>query len=330
MNICKKIQLVSAVVMASMTVASAQQIRPEFVKTNQSFVFFNVVKGAKYPGMIKCVPAINRLEVILCGCEKDGSFGRVKAAQDLEFLAPLRYTTKFADSGLQIDKKLEGYREAYVGIMVEALLKASHLMPADGYKGDLLVEEYLAGMPMKWAVSSIEEFRGVKGYLIKKFMEYNVAAPAKKPLLLVEFLDGNPAYDDTDKEFLNTFFDVLDPLDPAVKAFFDQCQKSFGDMLDKTKDAKNTGESIGELLMRNMESVSGDFEGKKVVAIVLGAVVGGIVVAKLTKMACGKLDKWFDKGLEAIHVKNPEDPNRAPMNHGDAVDIVNAINASHN
>jgi hypothetical protein len=288
MNICKKIQLVSAIVMASMTVASAQQTRPEFVKTNQNFVYFNAVKGDKYPGMIKCNPAIHRFEVVLCGCEKEGSFGRVKTAQDLEFLAPLRHTTKLADSGLQIDKKLEGYREAYVGIVIEALLKASHLMPADGYKGDLLVEEYLAGMPMKWAVSSIEEFRGVKGYLIKKFMEHNVTVPSKKPLLLVEFLDNNPSYDDTDKEFLNTFFDVLDPLDPAVKAFFDQCQKSFGDMLDKTKDAKNTGESIGELLMRNMESVSGDFEGKKVAAMVIGSVTAMIVFEVIWKGVVGK------------------------------------------
>jgi len=273
---------------------------PELARADQSCVVFKVIDGAKYPAMVLVDPAVYQIQVVLGGTEQDGSIGLVKKADDLKNMVPLRYTVKNADSGVQIDKKYDGCREAYVGIALEYFFKAVNLMPSDGYKGVMLVDEYKAGKPQKWVFSNLEQLRGIKAYMLRKFAELNVIAPEKKPLLLLEILNGDTKFTDDDITFLNTYFDVLDRDDARVVSFFKAVQSMHSDILDKTKDAKNVMESMGELLMRKMESASGDFEGKKVVAILLGFIVGGIVI----KLVADLISKNCDKVLIQVGLKD--------------------------
>lgn len=225
--------------------------RPELEKLDQPVVFFRAIQGAKYPMMFKFIPAADQLNIVFFGVEKSGYVRHVKRPSDLMTLVPIRYGLTFADSKTKIDKKYEGFRDSPLGKGFENLFKMVGLLPTTGYKGTALVDEYNAGIPMKLVLSSVDQFKALKVYLRR-----NLAFPdvtSKKPLLLLEILDTTKSLDEDDKTFLNAYFDVCDPLDPAVKKFFENAQKSITKLHAKIEDAKHIGESAGEMIFRAFE-----------------------------------------------------------------------------
>lgn len=243
----------------------ADDVRPELVTTDQPFVIFKAIKGAKHPLMFKCFPGVNELDVVYFGTQKKSGVKLFKTAKDLENISPLRFSMKFADNTpVQIDKKYPGCREAYLGSGLENLFKLAGLYPCDGYKGIALVDEYNAGLPMKWVVSSVEYFKAIKKYVLKGFAAANVVAPEVKPLLLLEIVDTKNSLDASDYEFLNTYFELADTTDPVVKKFFEGASKTVGSISDKTKEALNVGTLAGEALLNAVEKTAKEFDAKKI------------------------------------------------------------------
>ena len=245
-------------------------LRYQLNRKDQHFVYFRYVDGDKYPVMFKCDPRLNKIEVVLCGTyDKVYDIVRqVQSSGDLIDLTPIRQIAKSVDFGTQHDKKFDGYREAWGGIILEAMLKSVGLLSSDGYKGDLLVDEYVGNEPHVFEVvlGSQQDFKAWKAYMLRNFELKNVSAPEAKPLLFLKLLGGNQVLDERDWEFLSTYFDVLGYDEPQVKEFFSNTKDIVLDYLDKTKEAKQVGQGFGEMLMSGIEGKTKDFKVKKLVA----------------------------------------------------------------
>lgn len=297
MNISKNFKIMSVFALAgafatashaqSVAIPTEQDIRSEFITTDQPFVIFKAIKGGKYPFMFRCYPGLGQLDVVYFGTEKKSGIKFVKTPKELENLTPIRFSFKLADNtAVQVDKKYTGYRESYLGTGLESLFKAAGLYPAEGYKGTAIVDEYKAGLPMKWALCNTEAFKAFKKYILKGFNAANVVVPAVKPLLLVEIVDLQGGLDASDYEFLSTYFQLLDPKDPIAKKFFDGASKTVSSLSDKTKDAFVVGAGAGETILNALDSdkqLKG-FEGAKIRDVLLVA-----ALLKGSELAIGAL-----------------------------------------
>ncbi len=280
MNLVKRFQLLNIAVLAVFSVSGLVAAeRPELVKTDQAVVFFKALKGDKYPMLLKLSPAENKMTIILCGTKTaNGKVKLAKKACELRDMVAIRNSVKSADgcTQTQIDKKYEGYREAYAAIALTKLLMFAGLYPAEGYNGTVLVDEYVQGLPMKIVLSNMKQFAALKAYLIANFKNSNVVPATQKPLLLLEVLDKEAVLSDSDKAFLNTYFELLDPCNAAVKTFFDNAQKLQYDLMDKTKDAKVVAELFCEAQLRKMEELVSDFDTKKLAGVLTMLVAADI------------------------------------------------------
>lgn len=311
MNISKNFKIMSVFALAA-TIATAsyaqsavipaeQDIRSEFITTDQPFVIFKAIKGGKYPFMFKCYPGMNQLDVVYFGTQKKSGVKFVKNPKELENLTPIRYSFKLADNtAVQVDKKYTGYREAYLGIGLENLFKATGLYPTAGYKGIALVDEYQAGLPMKWALCDVVAFKALKKYVLKGFDAANVIVPAVKPLLLLEIVNQEASLDASDYEFLNKYFDLLDPKDAIVKKFFDGATKTINSIADKAKDSLTVGAMVGETVLNALDGdkqIKG-FEAEKIrdalLVIALGK-LGEIAFSAAKDAAAPTINDWMAK-----------------------------------
>jgi len=261
--------------------------REEFKKVDQSFMFFKTF--GKCPYAMHYDPAINQLSYTFLGCldTKTENIVLPRKGAQLATLIPVRFTQKFLDANVQIDRKYSGYRETFIGKSLEGGLKALGVMSDHQFEGSFMINEYKNAVPMKWVLRDMTDLKGLITYLKAKFTEENIV-PTKKPLLLLEIVNNTNALDAADLEFLNTYFEILDPLDSNVKAFFSACQDTLNDAMDVSKDAKYVLESFSEMVLRDIEKGDQEFKGKelavKMVVLVAAAFTTALIVDVLTDL----------------------------------------------
>lgn len=235
--------------------------RKEFTNVDQrSGKFVSLGK----PFLVKHNPSLDELDLIYCAWydEKDGSIKQHTTSIDLEKIVPTRWTAKFVDTGVKIDRIGEGYRDTYTEQIIEKLLKTVKIYPDLTYNGTFLVDEYVEILPMKWIFTTIEDFRAIKNYLVKKFAMKSISIPQEKPLLLVDFIEKNQSFNDDDITFLNTYYAVLNPEDQAVKKFFLDIKLAMNIAREDTVNAKAILESPGEAFIRQIEDKFGSLKTK--------------------------------------------------------------------
>ncbi|MFA5306211.1 MAG: hypothetical protein WC365_02065 [Candidatus Babeliales bacterium] len=296
----KWLQAVKALLFAALCM-SGLSAHTEFKRHDQAFVFFKAADGFKFPYMMVCKPALNQWNMVLCGAVKNGTHRFIKHAEDLENIVPLRNTIKFGDSGTKIDKKYQGFREANIAILLELFFRSVGLMSNEGYAGKVLVDEYAAGLPMKWVLGSIEHFRALRNYMTNALSVPGAKLPSQKPLLMIEFLDGKADFNEDDKTFLTNCFEVLDPTDAEACAFFDRAQTKLAGVMDATSSAKQVKEDIGEMFLNRVEDYS-SLETKKVVLGLSAAVAFYFLIAPVTDT----IKAW---GAHVAHLPQPKKSN---------------------
>jgi hypothetical protein len=153
------------------------------------------------------------------------------------------------------------------------MLKTLKLMPDEEYEGVPLVDEYLAGTVMKWTLKSYEDLQGTMLYLLKQFRDKNVTPSAKKPLLLLEIAKGQEKITQSDYDFLTTYFDLLDPIDPTVKKFFKTNQVTLNDAVRDSNAAELVEQSFGEILLDWLEGENNKYKVKDMTAKATGWVI---------------------------------------------------------
>lgn len=258
--------------------------RKEFTAVDQRNAKFVTIGK---PFMVKHKPALDELDIVFCGWydEKHNDVYPCKKSIDLEKMVPTRFTAKFVDTNVKIDRVYQGFRESFTEQLLEGLLRAVKLYPNLSYDGTLLVDEYIEALPMKWVLNNINDFRALKAYLTKKFAEKNVQISQTKPLLLIDFVEKGQEFNEDDINFLNTYYASLNPNDNDAKAFFKDLKSLQNIAREDTKDAKVILESTGDMLIRLAEDKFGSLKTKDI--IVKSIVFGGacFIGAKLYAMA---------------------------------------------
>src|SRR5688572_24861118 len=118
----------------------------EFKMTDQPFMFFKTF--GKYPYAIHYDPAVNQLNTTFLGCidEKTKEVVAPKKGSQLETLVPIRFTQNFVDANVKIDRKYKGWRESYIGQILESRLQRYGLIPTHTFDGVFMVNEYRLGI----------------------------------------------------------------------------------------------------------------------------------------------------------------------------------------
>jgi len=285
MNNTMKVMLAfSFAVTAAVVGLNAQPaVYEEFKRVDQPFMFFKTF--GKCPYSIHYDPAVNQLNYTFLGCidEKTNYVVLPKQGNQLATMTPVRYTQKFVDANVQVDRKFEGYRETRLGRVIEGGLQIAGVIPEHQYEGNFMVDEYKLGIPMKWVLRDADDLKGLRVYLTQKFAEENLV-PAKKPLLLLEIAKNADALDASDIQFLNTYFVVLNPQDENVKAFFTECQSTLLDVADISKDAKYVLDGYGDMVLRDLEKENNEFKGKEFLAKVTVAVGAALTTALIIEL----------------------------------------------
>jgi hypothetical protein len=269
-------------------------------KLDQPYCFFKTT--GKDPYVIVHYPGKGELHNITCGTYNSdtGETTVVKDSPDLKNLEVIRSTKYFADSNIKLDVKHPGYRKTNVGKVVESFLDIIDLVPMRSYKGEILLDEYNAGFPMKWVLGKGEDLKEICKYLTKKFEQEGFLPQENKPILVVEIGNHNEKIENTEELFLNKYFTVVDIFDPTVKKMFDAYQKNFYAIKESTKGAETVGETLVEKFFAGGESFCKDFDTNKVAYFLTTAVVSGFVTKAVGAMWSGYNKKAEDtgKGIE--------------------------------
>jgi len=259
-NILSFVKSIALVVVAlSTTALSATLTNEELIKRmDQPFVYFKTM--GKYPIMSYCHPGIKELKNVLCGTENiGGSCSLVKKPTDLETLTVLRMMDIFSETSTQVDKKYAS-REAVISKALEAMFKVLHLMPRESYKGTVLVDELLQGLPMKWVLKNKEELHSLLAYINYKLSQTD-QKPVRKSLLALEFSKETELTESEIAE-LSVYFELAKLDDPEIIKFYATCDANLAFYLDYPAK-KYVAESIGESILREIEGDHNDFEFKK-------------------------------------------------------------------
>ncbi|KKQ11824.1 MAG: hypothetical protein WCS92_00725 [Candidatus Babeliales bacterium] len=235
----------------------------------------SIFKGfGKYPYQFKLNPFNNQVDVILYGClDENSNVKLVKSADDYANLVPVQFTMNFPDNGTKKKMTYHGYYAdgTYTTKIADSTLRLFGMLPSEDYKkdfnDDFLMAEYESGMPIKMVFANLDQFKAVKSYLQSKFenpevasestddvqsTDVNPVSDSNKPLLLIEIANGE-AIEQSDLDFLNTYFEVADANDEVVQAFFNKTEKT----ISKLKDFNQVGKSFGDMWM---ELIDKDFD----------------------------------------------------------------------
>lgn len=246
----------------------------QFNTVGQPFLVLRYKEGWKYPVVMKGDPRCYRWDILLLGAHSDHYKENrlVKKSRDLENLAVLRSIENYIDGGygIKIDKQYQGSREAYAAIMLEKLLNFVGLGSSAGYKGTILADEYNDGLPMRWVLGSASDVKGLSKYFAKQ----DITPAANKPLLLLQILDKKSELGKEELDFLNSYFTLLDPKSPAVKAFFDGAEEYLAESAGGSKDAKNVLETSSDTFFRTVvDKYAEGLDAKKLAGVAFGAAV---------------------------------------------------------
>lgn len=262
----------------------SEESRNQFKTLDQPFCFFKTISEDPY--MIVFHPGKNEINSVICGTrDKERGPRRAKKAIDFANLIAIRNVVLFADAGLKLDEKFRGYRKTVIGSFLDKALKTISVLPDRKYKGLALVDEYKAGLPMKWVLRDAQDLTNVRKYLEKHFRKMAIV-PAKKPLLVLEITNspdlfasarGIDGLAEADVDFLENYFELADPMNPEVCEFFQRCQFDFMETMYKMGDAKTVGKSFGEIIFDDIEKKSIDFKAVDAAGVLMTVIIGWLV-----------------------------------------------------
>lgn len=234
--------------------------------------FFITVGKDPYLKVLK--PDITEIKTIKCGCTKENCPTAITSASDLENLIPLRLTILNFGANTKLDVRYRGDREAVAGKILERIF-----LPAETYKGKILLDEYKENIPMFLILKTTAELQAIRNYFIKN-LGAEFVPTQKTPLVLKINDDANlEKLEPADNEFIEKYFERFMPTDPEVKAFFENSMATITDnCFDmNSSDPLHVGESAIQSIFRQVEKLYKKFDAKDI-AIVAGVTFLGTII----------------------------------------------------
>ena len=285
---------------------TVDMVFPELTQLDQPFCFFKTT--SKDPYMIKYHPGTNQVTMYMCGAvfAEEHSIGHVKKAIDLENLAVIRDITVIADANVQIDNKRVGYREPAIARMLESLLIAAGILSGKPYSGNFMVDEYLAGMPMKWVLNSEKELTHLITYLETRLAVAGVTEIARKPLLAISFAKPHQQLSEENRAALVEYFTLVEQGDARIKPYYDQIRKFYENgqqalndaMAKYGKDTIRVKQTLGEIVVGEIEKSFKEFKTTELLA----AITAFIIMKKILDPAQDCAKKTVDEKMKTYNV----------------------------
>ena len=219
----------------------------------------------------------------------------ISKPSDLENLIPVRETTKFTlPEPAKIDKKYPGCRTAYMGMGLEKLFKAIGIYPDMHYEGQVLIDQYKEGLPLKLSLNNVNELRSLLSYYTKNLLSLSpngleFPAASQRPLLVLD-CPGLNTLDANEKELVKSLFVVADPKNARVKTFLADIMKNYLHAVAKDGDPRK--EWFGETLLRKIEENTCKLDMKNIAIATVMGTIGVLVITRIIDYA-----KAFNNGL---------------------------------
>lgn len=240
-----------------------------------------------------------QFQVIKCGFlnPKTNKNEYIKSPEDFENITPLKTTTAYFGINFQHEIKYEGERQTLVSKALEKLFLTEE---KSSYK--ILVNECKKNYPIYLHLKDIKEFRAISAYLLKNFLEENFA-PKEKTLLVLK-IENDPdleTLDETDKEFLQKYFELFPLTDPDVKEFFEKNKEFLSKMrFDMIKsNPVFINESGLQGMLRQADNYYKEFRPTQIL-VVIGAFIAIDILANEISDGVKKLTQGITGGSSSL------------------------------
>lgn len=273
---------------------------------DQAFCFFKATaKNTAY--MMKYHPGANEVQMYMCGTQDAGKAPRrLATAKDLRNLIVIRNQVFLADLNLQLDKKFVGYRESALARELEAFMAWVGVLSDKPYAGTLLVDEYAAGLPMKWVFNSNKELSSLLSYFTRNIQAKNITV-ASKPVLMLQFVQAGHKLSAKNREILEQYFTLAEYNAEAMSfghyqdfcEFMVQAQKQLSDALSRYgKETPTVGQTFGEIFYGSLEKEVKDFKTRELLGAIFGAYLVKLYSENFKKTAEKSLKDGFNEYAE--------------------------------
>jgi len=280
--------------------SSCKEYKDQLKKLDQSFCFFKTT--GKDPYVLIGRPGENSLKIVFIKTydkEKE-EIVSITNSNQLEEMIPSRCIENYIDANKTMDHKYVDCDDEKMAKIFKEVMYYIDFLPERNYEGTLLFDEWKANLPMKWVLRNIDDFKGIKNYLTQKFIREEISSPAKKPLLVIEFVNNDASeLDDGDRAFIKQYFNEVSHTENEVKKFFDDCQDYLFKAKDQLKSPKYIQESLGEMLYRNFEKFVQEFKTKKVIT----AVTSSLETLSIANVVKGLISNEADKKKKELASK---------------------------
>ncbi len=269
---------------------------------DQPFCFFKTT--GKHPVLITGLPGRNEKQTVDFGTVKpNGKIRYVEQLQDFDKLIPIHAVWHFGDPNLYKEEKYMGWSDKTLEMAAEYLLRIFYLLNTKPTEKNSFVEAYNKDYPTKMVFKKSGHFKAFRKYLLKRFEKNNVVAPEQKPLLLIAFEDGAKDLDQDDYEFLNTYYEVVDPEDKNIQALFVGAQNYLTDMTSMHRGkAIQVGKTFGQILLGLLKDKKeiGGLSWEKL----LGMILLGWSAKAIFDSFNSKKSTWFNQRIGTKDVKD--------------------------
>lgn len=266
----------------------------------------------KYPSFTTVKTIEKEIRIFLCGTQskETGKRGVVKNESDLENLIVLRKMTDIGGWFKKENVKYEGWRkEAPIGNIIEKIL-----LPKRHFEDEADHAIISAIKRNSVIILTLQNNNWLKGFaanMLKSFIEADFN-PTKKSLLVLNLIDDPKleTIDATSREFLTTYFELVDPTNNDIKEFFKDQQTRFFDIKSNMSHCnKYIDENLREGVIRTLEKHFEDFKikdnlGKIIIAFLTIEMLYNHKA--LTELFVSQMSKL--KGLIDVRLNGPMEP----------------------
>ena len=319
-----KIALLNLALLSNMY-PTAEEVKESALELGQPACFFNT--NGEDPFLTILDPSTRETKIVKCGYQdpETGKQSQIKKAEDLENLAALRLTVNGFGGNYKYDVQYRGARKSMVAETLAKVILPNKTYPGtvlvDEYKKNIPMFWVLKNVEELRAIS-VFMIKNLNESIIAEVTEENeelniykeetlndsegkeealkteeisspekeeIFVPKEKTLLILKIIDDKnlESLDETDKEFLNTYFEVFPLSDKDLKEFFQDRNQMLIDTGFNIggSSPKSVGETISQGIFKDTERFFKDFDRKKI-AILLG----GYFTFKIAE--CLLADEW--------------------------------------
>lgn len=139
----------------------------------------------------------------------------IRCERQLEKLTAVELRIAYFKSSLKYEWRYKNGRESRIGEHLARLI-----LPQRQYPGNLLVDEYIQGIPMEWVFDTVDQLKKVIKLLSEQYTQHSINPCAVPLYIVINYSTDLNRLSDEECSFLTNYFDVIPHNDPRVSTLF--------------------------------------------------------------------------------------------------------------